>query len=128
MAPLTIHLPRSPRVLGYIAGLLDGEGTVALFNRNDVVGKKHPYVSIGNTNHRLILWLYKTMGGTVTSGWTGNTKHKRCYVWRLQGTLNVLAFLRVMQPMLRIKNTKEVIRFCEWKIAKVEELGGQVNE
>lgn len=100
--------------LAYIAGLLDGEGSI-------FITKTHPEgrrwsraaspdyaigVSITNTNKAVLEWVqslfegsvYKHGGGTGTWG----ESKKPVWFWRISRQ-KALAFLELMQPFLRIK-------------------------
>lgn len=111
--------PRDPIMLAYLAGLVDGEGTVGLFNGQSLGGKV-PSLFITNTDETLIDWLVDTLGGRkqLTAKATATTK--ACYRWWAGGYLSVRDALRVLKPYLRVKtsNAEKVLQRCEWMIAE----------
>lgn len=109
---VTIKLPMNPRELGYIAGLLDGEGWIAWHKKDERKVGKYPFIGIANTNSEVMKYLV-TIGGKVswrlerTSQFAGVTKKiASCGNWELHGTLNIIAFLKAILPNLIIKREK----------------------
>lgn len=99
--------------LAYVAGLLDGEGTVG-FTRSRNGGRKVfvPRVSIVNTNLELLEALRKVFGGWIgllsgrKSGW------KRAYSWTLANATAV-AFARKLSKWVRLKSNQCWL-ICAW--------------
>jgi hypothetical protein len=82
--------------LSYLAGLIDGEGYLKLEKHGSV------RITIGMTSRAIMYWLKAEFGGTLSqerilpSG-------KRWYVWRLNGTLEVVRLLIEVSPYLILK-------------------------
>lgn len=109
---VTIKLPTNPRELGYIAGLLDGEGWITWHKKNERKVGKYPFIGIANTNPEVLKYL-ESIGGKVswrperTFQFAGVTKKiASCGNWELHGTLNIIAFLKAILPNLIIKREK----------------------
>lgn len=82
-------LPLTDTEGAYIAGIIDGEGNIALSKKSNGVGNKRgvafrPYVNVANTNLELIEWLSKTtgLGSTVVIKRTHENR-KTAYRWCL---------------------------------------------
>lgn len=89
--------------LAYTAGIVDGEGCVAINvsrNRSSNICY-YPYVSVKNTDMVLTGWLLETFGGRVTYA-SGTNRHKATYTWRLYGR-NAHNFLELTLPYLKLK-------------------------
>jgi transposase len=102
---LEIKMPEEPRELGYIAGLLDGEGYITWHTRKrqDKI-EKHPHIGITNTNPDVLKYL-ESFGGKVS--WRPKRgKFSACGSWQMDGTLNIIRFLRSVLPSLIIKKEK----------------------
>ncbi|MCJ7759790.1 hypothetical protein MUP59_01440, partial [Candidatus Bathyarchaeota archaeon] len=99
--------------------LVDGEGTISFYKREDLRGKKGVMIQIGMTHKTTIEWLHKTIGGTVCLRKPRRATHSICYIWRLQGILDMLSFLENVYPFLITKKqaTKKAIEFLQWKKA-----------
>lgn len=98
----------SPQERGYIAGLLDGEGTIALMN---IEQNMYPRVSIVNTDGRMIKWLQEKLGGRVRIRPPKPSKRgttKPLYMWDLSGTVRCQCLLEVVMPYLITKRAKAV--------------------
>ena len=71
------------RQLAYLAGVIDGEGTIGIYHNK----KRNEYrlkVYVVNTDERLIRWLQDNFGGYVYSRVSVKNPHwKRKYEWHL---------------------------------------------
>lgn len=91
--------------LAYLAGLVDGEGTITAYYDS----KSHSYkcdFQIYNTNLELMVWLKRRFGGDfypLNRKKQGN--HKQCYSWK-PSRENISPLLRLMLPNLVVKKTQ----------------------
>jgi len=96
--------------IGYLAGLLDGEGcvTVIKYKRNDRQNKNDYYalrLTITNTNRDAL----KLFHDTFKSGYIYAEKRPNCkliYVWASSATAKNKAILKGLLPYLIIKKDK----------------------
>lgn len=100
-----LNLPSKPEHLGYIAGLIDGEGSIRHWNRAD--SQLVVFVQITNTDFSLMEWLQK-MGGNVTKEFRSikKPKWKDCYTWKVSRLIDVLRLLEAVEPLMVIKRCK----------------------
>lgn len=104
----------TPFELGYVAGLLDGEGCITASIHRDQYTVLS--VSIANTHKGVIDWLHKKLGGSVVVQPVGKCGRKRtCYWWMIRSGQTVLDFLRVIQPCLKIKSRQAQLVLQGWK-------------
>jgi hypothetical protein len=97
-----LRLPTDPALIGYLAGLFDGEGCLTRQNDNW-------RVQIAMTDCDVIAWL-GTLGGTVRErSVIGN--RQRCWRWLLMRQADVRLFLVAIEPLLRVKadHTRRVL-------------------
>ena len=105
-----IVVPEDPATLGYLAGLIDGEGTIGIktqFARGSSKNPSHSIVvSVVNTDARLMLWLGEVVGGRVYGPRADkrNTArgHKPRWDWTIFGG-NAERLLIAIRPYLVIK-------------------------
>lgn len=88
----------------YLAGIVDGEGTIGIYSRR--IGRSMPalFVKVSNTSIALINWLQFKVGGSISSPQLSRHPNgKPVYVWRSGG---VLAFkiTRSILPLLVVKD------------------------
>jgi hypothetical protein len=108
--------------LAYIAGLLDGEGTVTYQGYNEKSnGRKTaggPIVQISNTHKPTINWLVSIFGYKMRFQCRNLEKHQQCYSARIFGWKNVLVFLRACYPYLRIKKKQAevLMKLCQSRL------------
>lgn len=81
----------------YIAGLIDGEGTISLPS-----GRKPVQLSIANTHRPLIDWLLSTVGGGCSKN-TSAIAREPCWQWYLYAARDVAAMIQMTRPFLIIK-------------------------
>jgi hypothetical protein len=101
----TVTIPADLAVLGYIAGMLDGEGNLQV-RREKSVGCK---VAIYSTTAEVLDWLTTQVGGKVRwdhartrRGW------KPIGIWELTRARDVFALLTALLPYLIIKRAAAI--------------------
>lgn len=102
----------------WLAGFIDGEGTIGLRRRKDARLRKgygiDPYVSITNTNLNVLKEIQKTFGGSigVTHDKIGN--HRKVYRLRILSHEDILKILEDIKPHLLLKSrlSELVINYC----------------
>ncbi len=90
--------------LGYIAGMVDGEGFISI--HTDEKNITRCYVTITSTNKTVIDWLGKKLGGTIHKRVHKNPKWLDYYVWKVSGNIQVKEFLLTIEPYLIIKKQR----------------------
>lgn len=94
-----------PRIMSdteaaYLAGILDGEGSVMLQHRGEAIGMG---LGICNTDQSLFSWIMQTVQcGSVCKRRAETEKHKVCAFWRVSGAI-AEKVLRQIRPYLVIK-------------------------
>lgn len=98
-----------PEILAYLAGIIDGEGTI--FLQIDTRNNKNYRtwsVSVANTDKTLIDWLQSNFGGKVNS-WANDRPRfgkKQLWRWYLGRKERILPLLSDILPYLIIKREK----------------------
>ena len=94
--PITIKIP-SPEKLAYIAGLVDGEGSIA-------IKKDQAQVMVYNCFEPVMIWLKENVGGNYrVAHRNGRTPN---YCWNIGGAKNVYFFLQALRPYIIIKSAQ----------------------
>lgn len=76
----------SPIEIGYMAALIDGEGTITLPQVKSKSGIKYRRlaITISNNDYELLKWTLKTIGvGKITTKKISNPKHAQGYTYQL---------------------------------------------
>lgn len=110
----TTRIPRtmSSTEAAYFAGILDGEGSVMLQQRNEAVAL---CVAIYNTDKPLFDWIEKTVAvGSIHLVRAKTLKHKASFFWQTGGEL-AANILKQIRPYLVIKASRAdfAIEFAE---------------
>jgi len=108
--------------LGYIAGLIDGEGSIRIVYANKGHGKKAFVVQINvwNTDPEVIFWLKRKLGGSiiVEKKDIKRRRYRPLFRWTLSGNFGVFCLLSKIKDKLIVKKetAKIVYDFCKTKI------------
>jgi len=110
--------PTQAVLMPYIAGIIDGEGTLRI---NEVRVKAHwnmsyhPLMSCGMTVREVPELLCKILGGSVREERVANRKWKPIWRWTLTGRIQIYAALKIIQPFLIVKKQQAQVltSFCE---------------
>lgn len=112
----------------YIAGIIDGEGSIMLqkFHKNQLPA---PYVSVASTTIELLNWLKATVGkGSIKSIKNYNpTKHKDSYTYSLKYN-DAIDLLSNIYPYLKIeaKQKRAELILTRYKVVTLR--NGRYNE
>lgn len=90
----------------YMAGIIDGEGTITLTRNNKADVFRRPVVSVPNTDRGLVEWMHGKFGGKFIVRSIRNSEHKRCFVWRVECE-RALHVLEAVAPYLRVRTKRE---------------------
>jgi len=90
-------------LLGYIAGIVDGEGYIVLKPTGRLV--------VTNTDTNLIQWLQKTLGGSIFLRRMSNPKHRQSFAWSLT-IIPTRGLLPLLIPFLIVKKAR-ALQFIE---------------
>ena len=97
--------------VGYLAGLLDGEGCISVLRvrsrrerlKGRVVTHYAIQIRIGNTFPRLLDWIAEKVGGRVYAiRWKARGNRKPCWHWYIGGKA-AKPFLELVRPYLIVK-------------------------
>jgi hypothetical protein len=112
-----ISIPTEEWKLSYLAGIIDGEGTVSLERSPNGRFLVCPTVQIANSSPALFDWIEREFKGCRRHK-RGRTYKKPMFQWRVRRTRDVLALLQAVLPFLTIKkeNALIVITSCEKRL------------
>ena len=65
----------------YLAGLLDGEGTVGISKNSSKY--RTPYISVTSTTYEIVKWLEDNFGGHIAKQKVYQDHHKQSWCWKL---------------------------------------------
>lgn len=88
-------------VKAYLAGIVDGEGTVTLMKHHK--NETHiPFVGIANNNLKLLQWIKSTVGGNICSKKKRLPHHNNSYVLNIRQD-RALRFINEIKKYLIVK-------------------------
>lgn len=93
----------------YVAGLIDGEGSLEIRKRDN--RKYEARIRVCLTHKELITWLQNSFGGWISKREFNNDNWNDAYSWCIKGNKKVLPFIEKIYPYLKIKKKHaEVIK------------------
>ncbi|KKK39408.1 hypothetical protein WQ57_04070 [Mesobacillus campisalis] len=100
---------------GYVAGIIDGEGTITL-SRMHSHEYRRPCISIASTDKELLLYIQSLTGGTICNKRNYNpVKHKDSFTLIIKK--DVISLLEQITPYLRVDKKK---KRAQWIITHYE--------
>jgi len=108
----------SPSDAAYLAGIIDGEGSISLLKivRNNKTFIS-PVITITNTDKKLVDWVVSVYPNGVWRVRQRDATHKLVNEWALNKISDVAHLLSQLLPYLTIKKDKAkiVLEFCEYR-------------
>jgi hypothetical protein len=114
--------PSQAVLFSYIAGIIDGEGSIRLQKNKLKENWNYSYhlqLCCGMVTKEIPDLLCATLGGTVREERVVDSRS--IWRWTLTGRYQIYAVLKILQPFLRVKkeHAKVAMEFCEkWKNPK----------
>jgi len=111
----------------YIAGIIDGEGTITLTRIHE---KEHrrPCVTIASTDKELLDYIQKLTNGTINSKKNYNPiRHKDSYTLCIKNKETVLTLLKNVSPFLRVDKKRNRALWILDNYEKVTLRNGKYN-
>lgn len=96
----TLHLPNDPFVLGYIAGIIDGEGCISHTT------KGYWHVRVAMTDEPVIRWLAQFGGNVQFEDRSHLLNRKNCWTWNVSRHRDVTTLLTAISPILIVKKER----------------------
>ena len=113
--------------LAYLAGIIDGEGTITLTKNNAGDLFRRIVVSVSNTDKGLIDWLEAKFGGKIRIRARQRSYYKIAYDWRVANQ-DALNLLKRVAPYLRVRSKKCRAEFICQHFAEVTRRNGRYSD
>lgn len=97
--------PPSETELAYIAGIIDGEGSITLQRNKGERNIARPLIAVDSTDRELIDWLHLRLGGSRVTKKKYADHHRQAYTWRLKDN-RALVLLRLTLPYMVIERKR----------------------
>jgi len=97
--------------LAYLAGFIDGEGSIAIFNHQDKRSGRPCYkmwLNVYNTDENVMGWIAFRFGGKVTKVKRRTMHNKQQYSWNRSGR-NAAEILKACLPYFKVKRQQAEI-------------------
>ena len=122
------HKEKMSTDLAYLAGVIDGEGTITLTKNSKSDMFRRIEVSVSNTDKGLIDWLQTEFGGSIRTRALQKSRYKIAYEWRIKGANQALDLLKRVTPYLRVRSKKCRAEFICRHYAEVTRRNGRYSD
>ncbi len=97
----------------YAAGLVDGDGCIAI-SRENRYDRPKPYyfrvnVRVCQTDLEALKWLKETFGGCIYTQNHPRGNRKECWAWSIRNRQGIICFLLGIIPYLKIKQQQALL-------------------
>lgn len=82
----------------YMAGLMDGEGSIILARNNAADKFKTPYLSVSSTTREIVDWLIENFGGHASVQKVYQDHHKQSWNWKLRNKAQMFELIAEVEP------------------------------
>ncbi len=92
--------------VGYLAGIIDGEGSIALYSRGERSGRRRPVpvITIVSTDRELLEYIAALVGrGSIRARKTDNPNWKQCFQLRWRGLEDIYRICSLIDGRVIIK-------------------------
>jgi len=114
-------------IYAYTAGLMDGEGTIALTKNHKKDKFRCPWITLTSTTWNIVEFLKVNFGGTISIKKTYKEHHKKCWVWTLRYD-KALALCRNIYPFLLEPSKKNRCEMLITSYKKVTSPNGKYSQ
>ena len=80
--------------IAYIAGLIDGEGSLHMSKRGKMLTAR---INMVNTNEKMLIFIKDKLGGIVNGPYNKGGNYKQ-WVWDISAYRGALLFLKLIEP------------------------------
>jgi len=117
LRPNRVVIPPDPAICAYLAGLLDGEGSIKAYSHG-------ARATIANTNADVLIWIARNTGvptlykRKMRAALGYPRQVKPIYIWEVRRVFELRTFLNAVLPYLIIKraDAEKVLSYCNRKI------------
>jgi hypothetical protein len=117
-----------PVDVGWLAGILDGEGTITLLARS-APRFRQPTLSVTSTDLPILTRICRLAGGHISrhTRRNPNRRWRAAWIWKLNGASTVLAVLRLVVDHLRCPKKRRRARFLLAHYGRVTQRNGRYS-
>ena len=123
-----MNLP--PQLLGYLAGIVDGEGCITRQVSRTKNGQSvHPVITVSNGHRPLLEYLQTATGfGNIRSAHGKNSTLNPAFNWSTQKRQDVYTLLTSLLPLLIVKKKQALLALALLKLKSNSEEAKQLSE
>ncbi|MEW9051766.1 MAG: LAGLIDADG family homing endonuclease [Neobacillus sp.] len=117
-----------PWEAAYVAGIIDGEGSITLtkLHKNE---HRRPCISIASTNLELLEYVLSLTGGYITDKKNYQPgRHKKSFTLNIKKKVTVLSILKQISPYLRVNKKRNRALWIINNYEQVTSRNGKYNK
>lgn len=84
----------------YIAGIIDGEGSICLSKDNASNQFRYPNIQVSSTTYEILQYLKDKIGGSISKRTETNEKYKQSWKWQIKTNLTIELLEQIVEYLL----------------------------
>ena len=114
-------------IIAYLAGIIDGEGTITLSKIHGPSEFRAPVVSVSSTSYEILDFIHSHYGGSISNHKIYQSHHKRSWIWKTTHN-NAIRFLADIYPYLLDKTKRHRAHLLITRYKQVTPRNGRYSE
>lgn len=114
-------------IIAYLAGIIDGEGTITLSKIHKASEFRHPVVSVSSTSYEILDFIHAHYGGSISAHKIYQSHHKQSWMWKTTYD-DVISFLTDIYPYLLDKTKRHRAQLLMTRYKQVTPRNGRYSE
>jgi hypothetical protein len=114
-------------IVAYLAGIIDGEGTITLSKIHRTSKFRHPVISVSSTSYEILDFIHSHYGGSISNHKIYKIHHKQSWIWKISYD-NAIKFLADIYPYLLDKTKRHRTHLLITRYKQVTPRNGRYSE
>lgn len=85
---------------GYLAGIIDGEGTITLEKSKEF---RFPVIEVSSTTYEILEYLRNNFGGVIAKKKERDSRYKQAYIWKIERRKAINLLEEIVDDLLEPK-------------------------
>lgn len=112
---------------GYIAGIIDGEGSICLSKDSASNQFRYPNIQVSSTTYEMLEYLKNKIGGSISKKKESKEKYKEAWKWQIKTNLTIELLNEIKEYLLVPEKKYRANLICD-EYKKVTPRNGKYTE
>lgn len=112
---------------GYIAGIIDGEGSICLTKQHSSNQFRYPNIQVSSTTYEILDYLKTKIGGSISKKAESKSNYKQAWKWEIRTNLTIELLEQIIDYLL-VPEKKYRAKLIITEYKKVTPRNGRYSE